>query len=277
ANQYRAPAPEEPPRRVAGPTVFRVYTRNASAARELTTPPAPSRVPLGDVIRAPYFDRRGGPRASGKLLVGTDVPGINAPPASMNFQLYDKILMSPASNVAAAERDRYMAYEVADDVDGVGSVVVPTAMLRVVRAPQNGEGAIVEVLELYNRLDGNTRVVLFDTAGAGANAIPVPVAREGAATATIRYIYRPAVLPSLNYYVLFDLKAEDGVRIGDEIEVYRERLDQQGDDGPAVPELPIATGQVVKVTDHGATARITTQEQPLIRVGQSIRITARMP
>ncbi|MDQ6634251.1 MAG: hypothetical protein M3Z10_05770, partial [Gemmatimonadota bacterium] len=223
------------------------------------------------------FDRRGGPRASGKLLVGVDIPGIDAPPASMNFQLYDKILMSPASNVVAAERDRYMAYDVLDDVEGVGSVVVPTALLRVVRAPQDGEGAIVEVLELYERLDGNTRVVLFDTAGAGANATPIPVAREGAKTATVRSIYRPAVLPSLNYYVLFDLKAEDGVRIGDEIEIYRERQDHDGDLGPPIPELPVATGQVVKVTEYGATARITTQEQAKVQVGQGVRITARMP
>jgi hypothetical protein len=276
-NPYRAPAAEEPPRRVAGPTVFRVYTRTGSSARELIAPPAPPRVPLGDVVRAPYFDRQGGPRASGTLLVGIDVPGIEAPPASMNFQLYDRILMRPASNVAAAERDRYMAYGLVETVEGVGSVVVPTALLRVVRAPQNGEGAVVEVLELYDRLDGNTRVVLYDTAGAGANAVPVPVARESARTATIRSIYRPAVLPSLNYYVLFDLKAEDGVRIGDEIEVFRERRDRQGDDGPAMPELPVATGQVVKVTEYGATARITTQEQPSIKVGQGIRITARMP
>jgi hypothetical protein len=170
-----------------------------------------------------------------------------------------------------------MAYDVLDDVEGVGSVVVPTALLRVVRAPQDGEGAIVEVLELYERLDGNTRVVLFDTAGAGANATPIPVAREGAKTATIRSIYRPAVLPSLNYYVLFDLKAEDGVRIGDEIEIYRERRDNDGDVGPPWPELPVATGQVVKVTEYGATARITTQEQAKVQVGQGVRITARMP
>jgi LysM repeat protein len=274
---YRASAVEEPPRRVAGPTIFRVYTRASNAARDLIAPPPPARVPLGDVLRAPYFDRQGGPRASGKLLVGIDVPGIDAPPASMNFQLYDKILMSPASNVAAAERDRYMAYDLVDNVEGVGSVVVPTAMLRVVRAPQNGEGAVVEVLELYDRLDGNTRVVLFDTAGAGANSVPVPVARESARTAKIRSVYRPAVLPSLNYYVLFDLTAQDGVRIGDEIEVFRERLDRQGDDGPAVPELPVATGQIVKVTEYGATARITAQDQALIQVGQGVRVTARMP
>ena len=44
-----------------------------------------------------------------------------------------------------------------------------------------------------------------------------------------------------------------------------------------MPEIAIATGQVVRVTPFGATARITSQEQPAIRVGESVRITARMP
>ena len=67
------------------------------------------------------------------------------------------------------------------------------------------------------------------------------------------------------------------MRIGDEIEIYRERQDHDGDLGPAIPELPVATGQVVKVTEYGATARITTQEPAKVPVGQGVRVTARMP
>jgi hypothetical protein len=257
--------------------VFRVITRNASSARELLTPPAPARVPYGDVIRAPFFARRNGPHEMGRLLSRVDLPGIDAPPATVNFQLYDKVLMSTEDGFTASERDRFVAYDAVEYVEGIGSVVVPTAMLRVVRPPRNGEAAIMEVLELYEQLDGNTRVVPLDTAGAGANAVPVPVRREDARTGTIRSIYRPAVLPSLSYYVLFDLKAEDGVRLGDEIEIFRARQDRLGDNGPAVPEVSIATGQVVKVTQYGATARIISQEQPAIRIGQGVRITAQMP
>ncbi|HUQ45658.1 MAG TPA: hypothetical protein VM033_03335, partial [Gemmatimonadaceae bacterium] len=59
--------------------------------------------------------------------------------------------------------------------------------------------------------------------------------------------------------------------------VYRPRVKPVGDDGPVLPEVPIATGQVVRVTAYGATARVTSQEQPAIRVGESVRVTARMP
>jgi hypothetical protein len=41
--------------------------------------------------------------------------------------------------------------------------------------------------------------------------------------------------------------------------------------------VQIATGQVVRVTPYGATARITTQQQPAIRLGEQVRITAQMP
>jgi len=88
---------------------------------------------------------------------------------------------------------------------------------------------------------------------------------------------RESVLPSLNYYVLFDMASADGMQIGDEVEVYRKRTVPSTDIGPAIPEAPIATGQVVRVTRYGATARITTQQQPAIRVGESVRVTARMP
>jgi LysM repeat protein len=272
----RAPAVEEPPRRVAGPTIFRVFTRRSSS-RDLLPPVRQPRVPFDDVLRAPYFDRQSGPRGTGVILVGADIPGIASPPQTANFQLYDKVLMTPPPGSVASERERFMAYKIDDYVEGVGSVVVPIAMLRVIRAPQNGEAAVAEVLELYGSLNANTRIVPIDTAGAGANAVPVRVTGESARTAKIRSIYRPVVLPSLNYYVLFDLKAEDGLRLGDEIEVYRPRQSLEGGDGPAVPEVRIATGQVVKVTAYGSTARITSQEQPAIRAGQSVRVTARMP
>jgi hypothetical protein len=73
------------------------------------------------------------------------------------------------------------------------------------------------------------------------------------------------------------MASRDGMKIGDEVEIYRPRTEPKTDIGPAIPEVPIATGQVVRVTPYGATARITSQQQPAIRVGESVRVTARMP
>lgn len=267
-----------PPRRVAGPTIFapRYLPHPHRDAEEEDV--APARVPIGDVLRAPYFDGSHGPRGAGKLLVGYEIPGINKRNATTNFQLYDKVLMDPPAGSVAAERERYIAYRLGDYVENAGMVVIPTALVQVVRPPRDGDAAIVEILELYNQLNSGQFVVPIDTAGAGANQMPVVVPEGTGQTAKVRYIHRDkTVLPSLNYYVLFDLSVKDGLRIGDEIQLFRVRAEDRGDVGPSIPEIAIATGQVVRVTPYGATARITSQEQPAIRVGESVRITARMP
>jgi hypothetical protein len=237
---------------------------------------APARVAIGNFLRAPYFEGDKGPHGAGQILVGYEIPGIDRPNSTSNFQLYDKVLMSAPAGSVAAERERFIAYVLGDYVEGVGVVVIPTAMLQVVRPPRGGDAAIVEVIELYSQLNSYQHVVPLDTAGVGANQTPVLV--TSGATAKVRYIEPDrTVLPSLNYYVLFDLSTRDGLHIGDEIEIFRRRQEQMGDVGPAVPEISIATGQVVRVTPYGATARITSQEQPAIRVGEGVRVTARMP
>jgi LysM repeat protein len=277
--QRGAPADEpEQPRRVAGPTVFKPRFLPRPRRDGAADDAPPPRVPLGDVLRAPYVDGDRGPRGAGRVLVGADIPGVDIPNATANFQLYDKVLMSPPAGSVAAEGERFMTYVLDGYVENMGTVVIPTALVQVVRAPREGDAAIVEVLELYNQLNAAQLVVPMDTAGAGANQLPVAVPPTMAQTARVRYVHRDkTVLPSLNYYVLFDLSVRDGLRIGDEIQIYRPRAEVKNDVGPAIPEVTIAYGQVVRVTPYGATARITSQEQPAIRVGESVRITARMP
>ena len=275
----RAQAEEpEQPRRVAGPTIFAPRIMPRPIRDGMASAAHPPRVAIGNVVRAPYFDGDKGPRGPGRVLIGADIPGIEKPNATTNFQLYDKVLMSPPAGSVAAERERYLTYVLGEYVEGVGMVVVPTAIVQVIRAPRDGDAAIVQVVELYSQLDTDQFVVPLDTTGAGATQSPIPVAMGAGRTATIRYIHREkTVLPSLNYYVLFDLSAKDGVRIGDEILVYRPRKVMTSDIGPAIPEVAIARGEVVRVTPYGASARITSQELPAIRVGESVRITARMP
>jgi hypothetical protein len=268
----------EPIRRVAGPTVFTPQRMRRPNRGALAAAAPPARVPMGDVLRAPFFDDNDGPNDAGRLLIGADIPGIDKPNSTANFQLYDRILMTPPEGSVAAEGERFMSYVLGDYVEDAGMVVIPTAMVKVIRAPRPGDAAIVQVEEIYNQVNSDQLVMPMDTVGAGANQLPVRVPLSMAQTATIRYVHRPVtVLPSLNYYVLFDLSAKDGLRIGDEIEIFRQRTENRSDVGPAIPEQTIARGQVVRVTPYGATARIISQDQPAIRVGESVRITARMP
>ena len=265
-------APEQ--QRNIGPSVFRreVVSRGANATAEAA---APARVPIGDVLRASYVTAEQGPRNPGKLLFSADIPGIAKDRTTSNFQLYDKVLMDPPVGSVAAESEKFISYRLGETIEGFGTVVVPTGLLQVIRAPRQGEAAIVEVLEVYGMINGDSPIIPLDTAGAGANGRP-SVVTDGRVT-KIRAIYRPAVLPSLDYDVIFELSSRDGMKIGDEIAIFRPREAAVPYERLAIPEVAIATARVVRVTPYGSTARITSQEQPAIRVGESVRVTARMP
>ena len=273
-----APAAAEPavsssaePTSFASPRVQFVESRRASQ------PYVASRVLRGDIVRAPYFDRLGGPRNSGRIVFGADLPGVDKPRSNHNFLLFDRLLVVPPAGSAAAVRDRFIAYELGKSDEDVGTVVIPIALLQVVRAPQNDEPAIVEVRELYGSLNADTRVIPLDTTGMGVRGRPVAVPAGAGRNARLLDIQRPAVLPSLNSFVLFNLTTADGVKVGDEVSIYRPRVEPKGDDGPTLPEVEIATARVVRVTPYATTARVTSQDQPALRTGESVRVVARMP
>ena len=280
----RAPAAEAPvpaaapaPTTVTAQTVFSPppveIARSRSVARQYVAP----RVRRGDIVRAPYYDRVGGPRNSGRVIFGADLPGVDKSRPNHNFQLYDQLLAVPPEGSAAAVRDRFLAYELGASNEDVGTVVIPIAVLQVVRAPRNNEPALVEVRELFGMLNADTRIIPLDTTGVGVSGRPVAVAAGAGRNATLLEIHRPAVLPSLSSFVLFDLKAADGVRVGDEVEIYRRRVEPRGDDGPTLPEVTIASALVVRVTPFGATALVRSQDQPALRTGEGVRVVARMP
>jgi hypothetical protein len=276
-----APAPvvtEAAPPRVVEPTNFSSpAVQFAQSRRSESRLYVASRVLRGDVVRAPYYDRLGGPTNSGRVVFGADLPGVDKPRANHNFLLYDRLLVVPPAGSAAAVRDRFIAYELGKSNEDVGTVVIPIAMLQVVRAPRNDEPAIVEVRELYGSLNADARVIPLDTTGVGARGRPVAVPSGAGRNAHVLDIQRAAVLPSLDSFVLFDLTSADGMKVGDEVSIYRPRVEPKGDDGPTLPEVEIATARVVRVTAYGATARITSQDQPAIRTGESVRVVARMP
>jgi hypothetical protein len=273
-----APEPSQTPTRPVSSTttVFtpRTLVFGRTTARREGPPP---RVAIGDIMSAPFYAQVGGPSGAGQLMFGADLPGIDKPHPTANFHPYDRLLMIPPSGSSAAVRDRFIAYQVGPTEEGLGTMVIPTALLQVVRAPVDNEPAVVEVRQLYGMLDADTKVIPLDTTGAGATGVPVAVPASSAQTASLIEVYRPAVLPSIGHFVLFNLSARDGVRIGDEVQVYRSRAEPKGDDGPTLPEVVIAKAQVVRVTPYGATARVTSQQQPAIRKGEHVRLTARMP
>ena len=268
-----APAPVQ----AGSATVFTPQVVTFGRGTTSRAPYVPPRVPLGDVLRAPFYAQRGGPHCAGHIVGGVDIPGIYMEKARTDFHLFDRILMTPPYGSEAKVRDKFVAYDLGPTDEDVGTVVVPVALLSVVRPPQNNEPAIVEILEMYGSMSDESQVIPLDTAGAGTRGKPVAVPAGAARTAHILEVHAPAVLATLYSYVMFDLTAKDGIRIGDEITIFRPRDERKSVGGPTIPEVQIGTGQVVRVTPFGATARVLTQSQPAIQKGESVRVVSRMP
>ncbi|WP_420130568.1 LysM peptidoglycan-binding domain-containing protein [Longimicrobium sp.] len=74
--------------------------------------------------------------------------------------------------------------------------------------------------------------------------------------------------------VFLDIGRSAGVGVGDEFELYDPSSQRRWG---TRPEVPVARGQVVKVTEGTASVRVTELEQPRIAVGLPVRRVARMP
>ena len=268
-----APAPVQ----AGAPTVFtpRVVTFGRGVAPR--APYVPPRVPRGDILGAPFYAQRGGPHGAGEIVGRADISGIYIEHARTDFHVFDRVLMVPPNGSDARMRDKFLAYDLGPTDEDVGTVVIPVAILSVVRPPQNNEPAIVEILEMYGPLSTDSRVIPLDTAGIGRRGKPVPVPAGASRTARILQVHTPAVLATLYSYVMFNLTETDGIHVGDEITIFRPREERKDVGETTLPEVQIGTGQIVRVTPFGATARVLTQQQPAIQPGEAIRVVSRMP
>ena len=98
---------------------------------------------------------------------------------------------------------------------------------------------------------------------------------------TVLFVSDHAVLPSIQGYVVIDVTAKDGAKVGDQYTLYVPRrsvlVKGRGDQKADVPEERVALAQVVKVTDRGTTLILVDQQNPAVKVGMKARLTARMP
>lgn len=263
--------PETPPARpiTAAPTP----TPEPARAEQ---PQAPSStVRMGEYAASPWVDRPGGPRGSGYIIESGDIPGI-ASHEKLDMQVYDPVMISPPAGATAAARERYLAYRLGPNIEGFGQIVIPTGVVEVTRAPAPGEAAVGRIVKMFGGMRKGQRLIPYDTSEALVAGRPAPVDAANAKRGKVRWILAEPVLPSLQNYVVIDLSRRDSIATGDQIEFYRPRLRREGEP-LTIPEVEIGRAQVMRVTEYGAAAIITSQEQPAIRAGTATRIRAKMP
>jgi LysM repeat protein len=280
-----APAPTatgtpvyEPPVGVLdGPTVFPQSRIDApvSKRRSYAPPPIPT-VKLGTFQSAPYVDRSGGPRGSGKIVkvLSLSVTMAGRDPKE-RVQLHDELFITPPVGSAAAEGERYISYAFGPKLEGQGQIIVPTGVLEVTRAPRDREAAIATVVRMFGEIKSDQHLMPYDSTALHIVGHPEPVADS--LVATVKFIHGDPILPSVSAFLLADVTSRDGVKVGDEFMIFEPHHKSDVSGAPADPEIAIARAQVVRVTPYGSTLMIVNEKHAKIEPGSPARRVAAMP
>lgn len=268
----------EPPMDVHSPTIFSQPSRGATATTRYAEQPLvqpPPVVRLGEFLAAPYVEGTGRRRGLGKIIGSAEIEGIASAAEPSRYAPYAKIFITPPAGSPAAVGDRYIVVKTGPKIEGLGQVIIPTGIVRVTQWPKPGQAAVAEVERLFTYVEPGQQLVPYDSSVTKLTGQPAPV--SGGRMAKVQWIYDEPVLPSIQSYLVVNLSARDGVKIGDRFELYRpvQRSSEPGQ--PKLPEVPIATASVVRVTPFATTVVLSGVEQPKIEAGTHVRVTAQMP
>jgi LysM repeat protein len=268
--------------RARGATVFSLSAsrRVATVSRfgaSATAFPHPA-VRVGETYAAPWLDRANGPSDQGTIVGSAEISGIatNTPRSRMLNE--ERAYITLPKDVVPSRGDRFLAFQLGPVLENGSQMVEPTGVLEVERA-ENGDASTVRIITQYSNVEAGQGIVPIDhfTLGNDARPAPLMLGTEG----KVVYIAQNSVLPSLQSYVVIDVTAKDGAKIGDQYTLYAARhsvlVKGRGDMRATVPEERIALGQVVKVTDRGTTLMLVDQQNPAVKIGTKARLTARMP
>jgi hypothetical protein len=267
---------------VAPPVVSEAPRPMTPTARPVTIAPvqepaamvAPGGVRVGEFAAAPWVDEHGGPRGAGYILEGRDLPGIATHDRS-RLNLYDAVLVAPPVGAVAAEHELFLSYAFGPYIEEFGQIIIPTGIIEITRAPRNGDAAIGRIVKMFTVVHANQHLIAYDSTPGMVSGQPSPITNGH--SGHVRWISSMPVLPRIQNYVVVDIARRDGVAIGDHIELYEPHHPPREGTTLGIPEVWIASAQVLRVTPYGATAIITSMEQPKIEEGTAARVSAKMP
>jgi len=266
----RPMAPAPPPTETA-PTVFiRRSAADRVSARESLAAYRYSAVRKGEFYSAGFL-------TEGEQLPWADVlgavgkPALSTLPATSQARVFQEIEVRAPQAAAYQVGDSLLVANLARDVAGWGSVVMPTGIVRV--SAVAGSKVRAEVVSQFNRVaDGQYAIPLepFDDPG---DVVPVPV--ENGVMGEIIELRDPAPLVGQQDIVFIDLGRSDGVVIGDVFEVLRRRDPEMVASGQAWDVVAIM--HIVHVRDLSASGFIMNVFDTPIRNGSPVRLIRKMP
>ncbi len=285
-----APAPTQaaqPPQPVAPPapdTTRPVVVDTAPPAalapvEPQAPPPAMMQAPtsvvrVGEYAAAPWVDATGGPRNSGYIIQNGEVSAIASVDHS-RINVYDPTMIAPPPGMTAEPRQLFLVYRLGPLIENFGQIVIPTGVMEVTRSNRPGEAAVARLVHQFTEVLQGQQLIPYDSVPALVEGHPSVI--ENGRSGFVRWTYHEPVLASIQSYLVVDITGADGVKTGDQIELYQPRQGPVDGRPLALPEIYIGRAQVLRVTPFGASAIITGQAQTRIEEGTAARIAAKMP
>jgi hypothetical protein len=268
--------------RATGSTVFSLSAsrRVATVSRfgaSATAFPHPA-VRVGETFAAPWLDRPNGPSQQGTIVGSAELSGIATTTPRTRMLNEERAYITLPKDIVPARGDRYLAFMPGPVLEDGSQMMEPTGVVEVERA-ENGDASTVRIITQYGNVEAGQGIIPLDhfTLGNDARPAPLMLGTEG----KVVFISDHSVLPSVQTYVVIDVTAKDGAKVGDQYTLYVPRrsvlVKGRGDQMATVPEERVALGQVVKVTDRGTTLMLVDQQNPSVKLGTKARLTARMP
>ncbi|MBA2685783.1 MAG: LysM peptidoglycan-binding domain-containing protein [Gemmatimonadaceae bacterium] len=268
--------------RPSGATVFSLSAsrRVATVSRfgaSATQFPHPA-VRVGETFAAPWVDRLNGPSGQGTIVGSAEISGIATTSPRTRMLNEERAYISLPKEIVPARGDRYLAFQLGPVLPNGSQMVEPTGVVEVERA-ENGDASTVRIITQYSNVEAGQGIVPIDKFMLGNEARPAPLmlGTEG----HVIFVPDRSVLPTVQSYVVIDVTAKDGAKLGDQYTLFEPRrrvlIKNRGDETAMVPEERVALGQVVKVTDRGTTLILVDQQNPSVKLGTKVRLTARMP
>ena len=226
---------------------------------------------LRERLTAPWLDDDTVEERAGAVRRRLDVPAVAGNAGGRELHLYDRVSLSAPRDEPAREGREYLAISLGDSIAGVGRVVLPLGVVRVVRADSAALGSEGVIVAKFGTIEEGVRLVVppAEVADRGVGSADHDAGASGAVVAVID----GAVLPTLQHMVLVDVGAARGVRAGDRVTFYRdlEARDREATSGE------VAQGIVMRVSLRGASALIVRQSQPALGEGTPVRVARPLP
>ncbi|MFI5213143.1 MAG: LysM peptidoglycan-binding domain-containing protein [Gemmatimonadales bacterium] len=210
------------------------------------------------------------PLPTGRIIGDTRTSSTQAG-ARTAVQLYDDVVVAAPPNDTLQPGNLLLAFRRGDEVGNWGEIVVPTALLRVKGSEEAGHFRAT-VIRMFGPVSLDQEVLDVQPFELGSSRHAVPV--TGGVTGQVIRLRDPHELAQLQHALFIDKGANDGLKPGDLIQIYRTRPDDIH--GGSI-EQDIARGVVVSTRTSTSTVVIVELRSGDVGPGALVRQIGRIP